>query len=129
MHRVKLMPVEVIMKGKIVDLSIIVPIYNVEEYLIECFDSIDAQEGVDFEAILVDDGATDSSGDMAEEYAHTHGRFTCYHKENGGLSDARNYGIPRARGEYICFLDSDDAIVPGIYKGMPPPLAVTAAIW
>lgn len=106
------------MKGKFVDLSIIVPIYNVKEYLIECLDSIDAQEGIDFEVILVDDGSTDISGDMAEEYARTHERFTCYHKENGGLSDARNYGIPFARGEYICFLDSDDIIVPGIYRDM-----------
>ena len=112
------MTVEAVSEGKLVDLSIIVPIYNVEEYLIECLDSIDAQEGVDFEVILVDDGATDSSGDMAEEYARTHERFTCYHKENGGLSDARNYGIRRAKGEYICFLDSDDVIVPGIYKEM-----------
>ena len=105
-------------KGEPVELSIIVPIYNVEEFLIECLDSIDAQEGVDFEVILVDDGSTDTSGDMAEEYARTHPRFTCYHKENGGLSDARNYGIARAQGEFICFLDSDDVIVPGIYRDM-----------
>jgi CDP-glycerol glycerophosphotransferase len=112
------MPTESMAKGEPVELSIIVPIYNVEEFLIECLDSIDAQEGVDFEVILVDDGSTDTSGDMAEEYARTHPRFTCYHKENGGLSDARNYGIARAQGEFICFLDSDDVIVPGIYRDM-----------
>ena len=98
------------------DVSVIVPIYNVEEYLVECLDSLDAQKGISLEFILVDDGSTDSSGSIAQRYAETHDRFIYYYKDNGGLSDTRNYGIDRAHGEFIAFMDSDDIVAPGIYE-------------
>ena len=88
--------------------SIIVPIYNVEKYLCRCLDSILDQTFTDYELILVDDGSTDSSGELAEGFGSRDSRISIYHKKNGGLSDARNYGIERAGGEYLCFIDSDD---------------------
>ena len=93
-------------------ISIIVPIYNVEDYLRQCLDSILEQTLSHFEVILVNDGSTDSSGDICREYVEKDSRFHYFEKENGGLSDARNYGIERARGEYLTFIDSDDYIDP-----------------
>ena len=90
--------------------SVIVPIYKVEEYLRECVDSIINQTYKNLEIILVDDGSPDKCGEICEEYARNDSRITVYHKENGGLSDARNYGIARSHGEYITFVDSDDVI-------------------
>ena len=66
------------------------------------------QKYQEMEIILVDDGSTDSSGRICDEYARQHDNITAYHKENGGLSDARNYGLARSSGEYVAFLDSDD---------------------
>ena len=90
--------------------TIVVPIYNVEKYIMNCLDSIKKQTYTDFELLLIDDGSTDESGRIADEYAISDSRAVVYHKANGGLSDARNYGIDRAKGEYICFIDSDDWI-------------------
>lgn len=91
-------------------ISVIVPIYNVEKYLGKCLNSILDQTFTDYELILVDDGSTDSSGDIADEYALKDDRISVIHKKNGGLSDARNHGIEKANGEYVCFIDSDDWI-------------------
>ena len=90
--------------------SIIVPVYQVEKYLRQCIDSILAQTFTDFELILVDDGSKDRSGTICDEYAGIDGRVRVIHKENGGLSDARNTGLERAVGKYFMFVDSDDYI-------------------
>ena len=90
--------------------SVIVPVYNVKPYLKRCVDSIIVQSFVDFELILVDDGSTDGSGEICDTYARADGRVQVLHKPNGGLSDARNHGLDRARGAYITFIDSDDLI-------------------
>ena len=90
--------------------SVIVPVYKVEDYLRECIDSIINQTYKNLEIILVDDGSPDNCGEICEEYARNDSRITVYHKENGGLSDARNYGIARANGEFMTFVDSDDVI-------------------
>ena len=91
-------------------ISLIIPVYNVEKYLAKCMESVLAQTYDNFEAILVDDGSTDSSGKMCDEYAKKDTRVLVFHKENGGLSDARNYGVERAHGELVAFLDSDDFV-------------------
>lgn len=92
--------------------SVIVPIYNVEMYLRGCLDSLINQTFKDFEVIMVDDGATDSSGLIADEYAKKDSRFQVIHQENKGLSGARNTGLKLAKGQYISFLDSDDYFHP-----------------
>lgn len=88
--------------------SIIIPIYNVETYLNECVNSVLIQTFKDFEILLIDDGSKDSSGKLCDEIASTDSRIRVYHKPNGGLSSARNYGIDKASGKYIIFLDADD---------------------
>ena len=88
--------------------SIIIPIYNVEKYLNLCLDSVLAQEFADYEIILVDDGSTDNSPAICDEYAEKNTKIRVIHKTNGGLSDARNFGIKEAQGDYLMFLDSDD---------------------
>ena len=93
-------------------ISVIIPVYNVEEYLRECIDSVLSQTYENYEIILVDDGSTDNSGKICDEYAEKNNKITVIHKENGGLSDARNTGLSLANGEYIYFLDSDDYIIP-----------------
>lgn len=90
--------------------SIVVPIYNVEQYLDECFESIRSQSYENIEIILVDDGATDSSGKIADKLAKSSKVTQVIHKKNGGLSDARNAGMKKAKGEFITFVDSDDCI-------------------
>ena len=90
--------------------SIIVPVYNVEKYLDKCVESLVNQTYKDLEIILVDDGSPDNCGPMCDEWAKKDSRIVAYHKENGGLSDARNYGIDRCTGDYICFVDSDDYV-------------------
>lgn len=91
-------------------ISVIVPVYNVEKYLRDCVDSILNQTYENFELILVDDGSPDSSGKMCDAFAEKDKRIIVLHKENGGLSDARNKGIELARGTYITFIDSDDIV-------------------
>lgn len=88
--------------------SIIIPIYNVEKYLSKCIDSVINQEYKNIEIILVDDGSPDNCPKICDKYAEKDSRIKVIHKENGGLSDARNYGIKAAKGEYLLFLDSDD---------------------
>lgn len=87
--------------------SIIVPVYNVEGYIEQCCDSILNQKNSDFELILVDDGSTDGSGDICDAYSNDN-RVRVIHKINGGLSDARNFGLKYATGKYVLFVDSDD---------------------
>ena len=99
--------------------SIIVPIYNVEEYLERCINSLIGQTLEDIQIILVNDGSTDKSGEIAKRYASKYKEKIMYlEKTNGGLSDARNYGLPYATGEYIAFLDSDDYIEKEAYQEM-----------
>ncbi len=90
--------------------SVIVPVYNVEKYLIECVDSVINQTYKNLEIILVDDGSTDSSENICDEYRKIDKRIKVIHKENGGLSDARNVGLKNSNGEFVYFLDSDDYI-------------------
>ena len=92
--------------------SVIVPVYNVEQYLEECVKSILSQTYKNLEIILVDDGATDSSGRMCDSYAADDGRIKVVHKENGGVSRARNTGIEKSKGEYVLFVDADDYLAP-----------------
>ena len=89
-------------------ISIIVPVYNVEKYISRCVESLIGQSYKNIEIILVDDGSTDESGMICEQYANEDGRIKIIHKKNGGLSDARNVAIPLSKGEYISFVDSDD---------------------
>ncbi|MBM7710553.1 glycosyltransferase family 2 protein [Enterococcus xiangfangensis] len=98
------------------EISIIVPVYNVEKYLKKCVDSILAQTFTDFELILVDDGSPDNSGAICDQYAEQDSRVKVIHKENGGLSDARNAGIEVAKGKYLGFIDSDDYIAEDMYE-------------
>lgn len=91
-------------------ISVVVPVYNVENYLKECIDSIISQECHNIEIILVDDGSTDGSGLICDEYGQTYDNINAIHKINGGLSDARNLGITASKGDYILFIDSDDYI-------------------
>lgn len=98
--------------------SIIVPVYNVEEFLAECIESILHQTLQDIEIILVDDGSTDGSGSICDEYRKLDERVRVIHKSNGGLSSARNAGIEEASGKYIAFVDSDDYVDTDMYKVM-----------
>ena len=91
-------------------ISVIIPVYNVEEYLHECVDSVLCQTYGNFEIILVDDGSTDSSGKICDEYVEKDERVTVIHQKNGGPSITRNTGLENANGKYIYFLDSDDYI-------------------
>jgi glycosyltransferase involved in cell wall biosynthesis len=91
-------------------LSIIIPVYHTQDTLPRCLDSILRQSFTDYEVILVDDGSTDDSPKICDAYSRQDGRVKVIHKENGGLSDARNAGILQAKGEYITFIDSDDTI-------------------
>ena len=99
-------------------LSVIVPVYNTEKYLRECIDSILAQTFTDFELILVDDGSTDHSGAICDEYAGKDARIRVIHQENGGITVARKSGVRVAVGEYVTFVDSDDWIDKDMYSTM-----------
>ena len=93
-------------------ISVIVPIYNVEQYLEKCINSILNQTYRHLEIILVDDGSPDDCGGICDQYSVMDQRVKVIHKQNGGLSDARNAGLEIACGEFIAFVDSDDAILP-----------------
>lgn len=99
-------------------ISIIVPVYKAELYLKKCLDSILAQTHENLEVILVDDGSPDRSGELCDGYAHRDSRVRVIHRENGGVSEARNTGLAVATGEYIGFVDSDDWIEPNMYEEM-----------
>ena len=93
-------------------ISIIVPIYNMEQYLERCVDSILSQTYKDFEVILVNDGSTDNSDIICDDYAKKDQRIKVIHKRNGGLSSARNAGIKLSKGQWLLFIDSDDCVKP-----------------
>lgn len=93
-------------------ISVIVPVYNVRQYLRQCLDSLASQEYLSFEVIVIDDGSTDGSGLICDEYAAKDSRFVVVHQRNTGLSTARNVGLARARGLYVSFVDSDDWVSP-----------------
>ena len=95
-----------------INLSVVIPIYNVEQYLRQCLDSIGVLGRDDVEAILVNDGSTDGSRNICVDYVNKWSNVTLIDKENGGLSDARNKGTEAAAGEYIYYLDSDDWLEP-----------------
>ena len=101
-----------ILKLNMPKISVIVPVYNAGEYLHRCVDSILAQTFTDFELLLVNDGSKDNSGVICDEYAARDSRVCVFHKENGGVSSARNLGLDNAKGEWITFVDSDDYILP-----------------
>lgn len=89
-------------------ISVIIPIYNVAEYLDKCIKSVLSQTYIDFELLLIDDGSTDESADICKNACEQDDRIRYFYKENGGLSDARNFGLKHIRGEYVSFIDSDD---------------------
>jgi glycosyltransferase involved in cell wall biosynthesis len=97
-------------------ISIIIPVYNVESYIKECLDSVIAQSYKNLEIICIDDGSTDSSGIICDEYAKNDKRIKVYHKNNGGVSSAKNIGLENCTGRYIGFVDSDDWIEPNMYE-------------
>lgn len=99
-------------------ITVIVPVYNVEKYLRRCLDSIIGQTYQNLEILCIDDGSTDSSGEICDQYAAQDKRIKVFHQENQGLSAARNKGLDAATGEYIAFVDSDDYIVADMYEKM-----------
>lgn len=92
-------------------ISVIVPVYNTEQYLPRCIESILSQSFTDFELLLIDDGSTDGSGKICDAYAEKDNRIRVFHKENGGVSSARNMGLDEAKGEWVYFVDSDDELL------------------
>ena len=96
------------MKKNVPQISVIVPVYNAGQCLSRCIASILAQTFTDFELLLIDDGSTDKSGEICDEYAKRDSRIRVFHKENGGVCSARNIGLDNARGEFVTFCDSDD---------------------
>lgn len=99
-----------------VEISIIIPVYNVEKYIRKCVDSVIAQSFTNIEIILVDDGSTDNSGIICDEYSKIDSRIKVLHKNNGGLSSARNAGIEVAEGNFLGFIDSDDYILEDMFE-------------
>lgn len=99
-------------------ISVIVPVYNAETFLCKCIDSILAQSFLDFELLLINDGSTDSSGKICDEYSRKDERIRVFHKENKGISATREFGINHAKGEYIQFVDSDDWIDKNMFLEM-----------
>lgn len=93
-------------------ISVIVPVYNTGKYLHRCIDSILVQTFTDFELLLIDDGSKDGSGEICDEYAQKDSRVRVFHKENGGVSSARNFGLDNVRGKWVTFCDSDDWVKP-----------------
>ena len=91
-------------------ISVIVPVYNIIPYLPRCVESLRTQTYENLEILLIDDGSPDRSGELCDRLSEAHGQSKAYHKPNGGLSSARNYGLDRATGEYVLFVDSDDVI-------------------
>ena len=96
-------------------LTVVIPVYNVEKYLKRCVESVIAQDWKKYEILLVDDGSTDHSPQICDNYVKTYDFISVIHKENGGLSEARNTGLSQAKGEYVYFPDSDDWIEPDTF--------------
>ena len=103
---------------KITKVSIIIPIYNTGDKLVRCLESVLNQTLDDFECLMVDDGSTDQSPQVIDEFAAKNSRFIAIHKPNGGVSSARNEGLKVAEGEWVVFLDSDDTIKPNHVEAM-----------
>ena len=101
-----------------IKISVIVPVYNTEKYLPKCLDSLVNQTLKDIEIIIVNDGSPDNSQKIIDDYVKKYKNIKAFEKKNGGLSDARNYGIKKASGEYIAFLDSDDYVTVDMYEKM-----------
>ena len=100
-------------------ISVIVPVYNTEKYIKKCLDSIINQTYSNIEIIIINDGSTDNSELIINEYLKEYpDKIKYYKKENGGLSDARNYGVTKATGDYICFVDSDDYIDINLFESL-----------
>lgn len=115
-------------------ISVIIPAYNTQDYLPRCLDSLLCQTLSDFELILIDDGSTDGTGVIADRYAESNSGVKVIHKENGGVSSARNRGLEVARGEFITFVDSDDTVLPAYLEKLHAALcetnaAIAAANW
>ena len=91
-------------------ISVVIPIFNVEKYICKCVESVRNQTFNNIEIVLVDDGSTDKSGFICDALAKEDSRISVYHKQNGGLSDARNSGISKSNGEYITLVDGDDSL-------------------
>lgn len=108
-------------------ISIIIPIYNAEKYLKRCVNSINMQSFSNYEMILVNDGSIDNSATICDEFAKYDNRIRVFHKENGGVSSARNWGLDKAIGEYIMFVDSDDYMLPGMLEVMVSTLKAKSA--
>ena len=108
-------------------ITVVIPVYNVESYIKECLDSISSQRYQNLEILAVNDGSTDNSRKCLEEAAVKDSRIQLLDKENGGLSDARNYGIEHAKGEYICFVDGDDTISPDYVQHLYEAIQAEAA--
>src|SRR5690554_7275643 len=103
---------------KQVMISVIIPVYNSEKYLHKCIDSVLAQSYTNFELILVNDGSTDGSGKICDEYAEKDERVRVFHKDNGGVSSARNIGLKNSSGDYIIHADSDDLMLSGALESL-----------
>lgn len=103
-------------------ISVIIPIYNSEKYLKTCLSSVRDQSFKDFEVLMIDDGSSDASAAICQEFAHTDNRFYYYYKENGGSASARNFGLKKATGDYVAFLDSDDYIESDYLENLAAPL-------
>lgn len=99
-------------------ISVVIPIYNMEKYLNKCIESVINQTYRNLEILLIDDGSTDNSPGMCDEWAKKDNRIKVFHKTNGGLSDAKNYGIEHASGKFIGFVDSDDWIDKNMYYNL-----------
>lgn len=99
-------------------ISVVVPVYNVQEHIENCLNSLISQTYTNLQIILVDDGSTDESGKICDRYKELDNRVTVIHKPNGGLADARNTGLKQVKGDYIAFLDSDDYIYKTMYEDL-----------
>ena len=97
-------------------ISVVIPVYNTQAYLPQCLESLRTQSFTDFEALVIDDGSSDSSGFICDQFAREDDRFRVFHLENGGISRARNTALDHARGDYIAFLDSDDWMEPNMLE-------------
>ena len=98
--------------------SVIIPVYNVENYLTRCLDSLLAQNYADLEILLIDNGSKDQSGQICEDYAAKFSNITAYHIPNKGVSSARNFGLAKAKGEFICFVDADDYLEGNLFSDL-----------
>ena len=97
---------------ELTDISVIIPVYNSSKYLNKCLDSLVDQKYNNYEVILINDGSTDNSLEICLQYANNYNNFQVFSKENGGVSSARNYGLNKANGKWIVFVDSDDFVKP-----------------